>query len=206
MPSSGPPPPPPPPRRPQGGADGGQNKPRFEDGWPKWLIWVVVGAVVLVLSVYSLSSTSDAKKISYSTFMSSVDGGKVKTVTYNNDTGHIAGKYDDGTKFTTTGLIPFPEHDLSVLRAEKVQLTPNTPQTNWLESILPFILMVGLFSLFFMWMMRRSSGQMGGIMSVGRSKAKTYSADSPRTTFADVAVYDGVKTEVREVVEFLKFP
>jgi cell division protease FtsH len=47
---------------------------------------------------------------------------------------------------------------------------------------------------------------MGGIMSIGRSKAKTYSTERPGTTFADVAGYEGVKQEITEVVDFLKHP
>ncbi len=47
---------------------------------------------------------------------------------------------------------------------------------------------------------------MGGIMSIGRSKAKTYSTERPGTTFADVAGYEGVKQEITEVVDFLKYP
>jgi cell division protease FtsH len=45
---------------------------------------------------------------------------------------------------------------------------------------------------------------MGGIMSIGRSRAKVYTTERPRTTFADVAGYEGVKTEIREVVDFLR--
>jgi cell division protease FtsH len=47
---------------------------------------------------------------------------------------------------------------------------------------------------------------MGGIMSIGRSKAKTYSTERPGTTFADVAGYEGVKQDIKEVVDFLKTP
>ena len=55
-------------------------------------------------------------------------------------------------------------------------------------------------------MQRRAQSQMGGIMSIGRSKAKTYSTERPGTTFADVAGYEGVKQEIKEVVDFLKHP
>ena len=58
--------------------------------------------------------------------------------------------------------------------------------------------------LLFVWFQRRAQGQMGNIMSIGRSKAKTYSSERPGTTFDDVAGYVGVKQEVREVVDFLK--
>ena len=47
---------------------------------------------------------------------------------------------------------------------------------------------------------------MSGIMSIGRSKAKTFSSDRPSTTFDDVAGYTGVKQEISEVVDFLKTP
>jgi len=49
-------------------------------------------------------------------------------------------------------------------------------------------------------------GQAGSIMSVGRSRAKPYQADKPGTTFADVAGYEGVKLEIKEVVDFLRMP
>src|SRR5213079_3037789 len=55
-------------------------------------------------------------------------------------------------------------------------------------------------------MSRRAQGQMSGVMSIGRSKAKLFTTDRPRTTFNDVAGYRGVKQEINEVVDFLKFP
>jgi cell division protease FtsH len=55
-------------------------------------------------------------------------------------------------------------------------------------------------------MQRRAMGQAGNIMSIGRSRAKPYQADKPSTTFADVAGYEGVKQEIREVVDFLRMP
>jgi cell division protease FtsH len=55
-------------------------------------------------------------------------------------------------------------------------------------------------------MQRRAQGQMGSVMQIGRSKAKTYSTEKPGTTFADIAGYEGVKQEVTEVIDFLKNP
>ena len=65
---------------------------------------------------------------------------------------------------------------------------------------------MAIFVGFFWCMQRRAQSQMGGIMSIGRSKAKTYSTERPGTTFADVAGYEGVKQEITEVVDFLKTP
>ena len=59
---------------------------------------------------------------------------------------------------------------------------------------------------FFVWMQRRAAGQMGNVMSIGRSRAKAYTQDKPSTTFADIAGYEGVKQEIKEVVDFLRMP
>ena len=58
-----------------------------------------------------------------------------------------------------------------------------------LSIFLPVMLIIG----FFVWMQRRAQGQMGGVMSIGKSKAKSYDADRPSTTFDDIAGYEGVK-------------
>ena len=68
--------------------------------------------------------------------------------------------------------------------------------------ILPFAILGGIFY----YISRKAQGQMGSIMSIGRSKAKLYSTERPSTTFDDVAGYDGVKLEISEVVDFLKTP
>ena len=47
---------------------------------------------------------------------------------------------------------------------------------------------------------------MGAVMNIGRSRAKVYNTDKPKTTFADVAGYGAVKEEITEVVDFLKVP
>ena len=73
---------------------------------------------------------------------------------------------------------------------------------NLIPLLLPFILIMG----FLVWMNKRASGQMGNMMSIGRSRAKAYNADRPSTTFADIAGYEGVKTEIKEVVDFLRMP
>ena len=83
-------------------------------------------------------------------------------------------------------------------------LSFTTPGTNWLVSLLPDIVLGAFFIILILWMARRAQGQMGGIMSIGRSRAKVYTTERPRTTFADVAGYDGVKMEIREVVDFLR--
>ena len=92
------------------------------------------------------------------------------------------------------------------MRENDVDVEYTTPSPNWFISLLPFLLPMVILVGFFWFMQRRAQSQMGGIMSIGRSKAKTYSTERPGTTFADVAGYEGVKQEIKEVVDFLKTP
>ena len=112
----------------------------------------------------------------------------------------------DGTRFSSEGPVELPETDLALLRERGVAIEFHTDRPNLLVSLLPFLLPFGLIFLLFWWMQRRAQGQMSGIMSIGRSKAKTYTTERPSTKFDDVAGYEGVKQEITEVVDFLSAP
>jgi cell division protease FtsH len=145
--------------------------------------------------------------LGFEEFVSQVEDGKVDEVNLNNTTLTITGTFTDGSKFSTTAPPGFPnESDRELLRTKGVDFKPTTPQTNWFVSLIPLLLPFILIIGFLVWMNRRAAGQMGSMMSIGRSRAKAYSADRPSTTFADIAGYEGVKTEIREVVDFLRMP
>ncbi len=77
-----------------------------------------------------------------------------------------------------------------------------------LISILPFLLIIGVW----IFLMRRMSGSGGGgaggqIFSIGKSKAKLFDEKKDtRTSFKDVAGLEGAKEEIQEIVEFLRNP
>jgi cell division protease FtsH len=168
---------------------------------------VLAGVFVSVLLMSTLFHASTGTKLSYSEFLSQAAKGEVSSITYTNGSAHISGKYKTGKTFSTTGFAAqFPEADLAALRKDKVAIVVKTSEPNLLETWLPTIILILLVVGFFIWMQRRSQGQMGNIMSIGRSRAKTYSSERPGTTFADVAGYESVKQEITEVVEFLKYP
>jgi len=223
MSESTPPPPPPPPspeaprrtRRPASTAQkSGSNRPdQSPDGkngrpaMPKWSPWVLLGIILLLIFGPQLLPGPDREKIGFEDFITQVNAGKVDEVKLNNTTLGITGSFTDGSEFSTTAPPGFPnESDRELLRAKGVDFVPTTPQSNWLVSLIPLLLPFLLIMGFLVWMNRRASGQMGNVMSIGRSRAKAYNADRPSTTFADVAGYDGVKTEIKEVVDFLRMP
>ena len=199
------PPPPPPPPRDQRGI--GRSF-RGDQGMPKWGLWVLLGLTLMIVLSSSFAGGTSNEKISYSDFMAQVREGKVDTVEIDNTNGGISGELADGTEFRTTGPLDggIPDADLTVLREQDVKVEYKTPQPSLFASLLPFLIPVGIFVAFFWFMQRRAQSQMGGIMSIGRSRAKTYSTERPGTTFADVAGYDGVKQDIKEVVDFLKTP
>jgi cell division protease FtsH len=173
---------------------------------PKWAIWAIVAAVVVLAFGSQLVATPPGDKLTYTEFLVQVRNGDVKQVVINNSTNIISGTLQSGTKFTTTGSVNLSDADEQLLKQMGVDYSFKTPQANWITSLLPIILPFAFVIAFFMWMQRRAMGQAGSIMSVGKSKAKAYQADKPSTTFADIAGYDGVKLEIKEVVDFLRKP
>jgi cell division protease FtsH len=215
------PPPPPPPLPGRGRSPGpkpkakpkGQASPESGDsarkgGWPRWLIWVLVGVLVATVILPQLLPSDEGDAITYTEFMEQIADGNVESITINNGTAAISGEFADGTKFTTIGGGDrgMSDSDELLAREKGVKIDFDMPSNNWFLSILGLMLPVMLIIGFFVWLQRRAQGQMGGVMSIGRSKAKAYDADKPSTTFADIAGYEGVKTEINEVVDFLRMP
>jgi cell division protease FtsH len=176
-----------------------------DQNW-RWLIVLVIVVIVVVLFGGSLFSHSTSTALSYSQFTSDAQSKLISTITIDNNNGVITGKLKSGTSYTTTG----PEYpttaDETVIRNSGAAVSYTTPGSSilplLLEFVLPFVLIIGIF----IWIQRRAAGQMSGIMSIGRSRAKLYTTERPRTTFVDVAGYVGVKQEISEVVDFLKSP
>jgi cell division protease FtsH len=172
------------------------------------VLWVLAGLLLATVLVPSLLPDDNGDDLTYTEFIAAVEDGQVESVTINNQSGEIKGEFTDGTKFTSTGggERGLSEADEALLAEQGVDISFTTPSSNWFLSVLGLLLPVLLIIGFFVWMQRRAAGQMGNVMSIGRSRAKAYSADKPSTTFADIAGYEGVKQEITEVVDFLRMP
>ncbi len=147
-----------------------------------------------------------SEKLKWSEFLVQVDAGNVKEVTINNGTRTVTGEFTTGDEFTSTADTQITDGDKERLEANNVSYGYKAPENNWWASLITLLLPFALIIGFLIWMQKRASGQMGNVMSIGRSRAKAYSADKPSTTFADIAGYEGVKMEIKEVVDFLKMP
>ncbi len=193
--------PPPQPRRP---APTGPSRPE-----PNWRIAGFVLVILIALAVILPGWGGDSgatQKLSYNQVIAAAQEGQVTEAKINNDTGKITGTLKDDKKFSVSGPRPIPDEVEKTLRENVAKLEfTNETSSVWL-SLLPTLLFFGLGIGFLVWMNRRAAGQMSGIMNVGRSRAKVYTTERPKTTFDDVAGYIGVKQEINEVVDFLKSP
>jgi cell division protease FtsH len=162
------------------------------------------------LAFHSYGGGTPAKSFSYTGFVNEVTTDRVATATINS-TGSVSGKLRGGAAYTSQIPTALNDDALSALLVQhKVEVRGSNPGKSTLLStflsLLPLLLIVGIF----VWIGRRGSkqltGRLGGIMGIGKSKATVYDEDRPATQFADIAGYEGSKAEVMEVVDFLKHP
>ena len=167
-------------------------------------LWFAAGLLLLmVLANVVRAVVGQGEELQYSQFKSLLGEGRVSEVVIS--AGPIDGTYQNAAK----AMVPFytvPVEDpklLELLESKNVQYKAKVDSrwlTELLSWVLPVLLIVGLWLFFF----RRMSGAEGGIMSFGRSRAKIFSEDDVKVSFADVAGVDEAAEELREIVEFLK--
>ena len=181
---------------------------------PRWRFWLLpagLAVAALLFFVHAGASGTPARDFSYTSFVSEVTANKVSTATITS-AGAVTGTLTGGTAYTSQ--IPTALNDTSLsalLLGHKVTVTGTSPSTTSVLSYLFPILWIGFIVGAFVWMSRRSrkqlgGGGLGGIMGIGRSRAKVYDEEKPSTRFSDIAGYEGSKAEVTEVVDFLKHP
>ena len=206
------------PGRPQG--PGGQKQPdngrnknngKKQGGGKSILVFLVITLIVMLATniVTSMVKDTTEREITYNQFINMVDRGEVESVEIGSNRIDINLKNQPipGVKITCyTGIMDDPTLTDRLLKAG-VQCTKTVPDNssylilNIVANVLPLV-MIGFIFYFFM----RRMGSGGGVMGVGKSKAKVYGEKETGVTFQDVAGQDEAKESLQEVVGFLEDP
>ncbi len=185
------------------------------------LIYIIVLAGLIFLMVYLIGQTTkSSSEYSYSDIMNYFDNYQVSKYDFDLGTGQLNMTVnDDGNSKQISYTVPNVSVFLDevqmgddVYREKYNEKNPDAPleveyyriqDNSWLLNLLPTLLIVVLMIAFFFMMMRQAGG--GGKINTF-SKANIKNTSNRNTTFADVAGADEEKSELAEVVDFLKNP
>ena len=171
-----------------------------------WYVFLALWGVILIHEVWV--RFTQIQEIPYSQFQSYLANGRVQEIriTQNYINGVLKEpKEGEQKQFITVRVEP----DLAdALASQKVKFSGQIESTflrDLLSWVVPALVFVGIW-IFVMRRFADKQGLGGGFMSIGKSKAKIYVENEVKVKFDDVAGVDEAKTELQEVVEFLKTP
>ena len=183
------------------------------------LIFILIAAFALTIfgnQIFRLLMNSREKEVSYDAFLSAVQEDKVESAKISSDSIEFTLKKEyqkNGEKNYYTGLLPMVELTELVNTMQEKGVTIESVASedattsfliNWV--LMPALLFAGLLLLARLFLSRSGGGGLGGIGSIGKSRAKVYMEKETGVTFRDVAGQDEAKESLAEIIDFLNNP
>ena len=175
----------------------------------KIAVWLVVALVLFTVFKQFDSRTSTSGFVAYSDFLEQVRSNQIRSAVIPEGIsgGEIVAETMDGKRVRTnaTNLDRGLVGDL-IANNVKFDVKPREEGSLLMTLLVswgPMLLLIGVWVYF---MRQMQGGGKGGAFSFGKSKARLLDENTNTVTFADVAGCDEAKEEVKEVVDFLKYP
>ena len=170
------------------------------------ILYVIAGLLLLgaILS-FAATGTGKVADVTLSQAVEQVNKGEVENIIVEGDKLTLTLK--DGTKEMTfkEASATLKDYGIDVSKVKVETKDPNDSSGRWLDIVLAFLPIVIIIG-FFYFMMKQAQGSNNQAMSFGKSRARVFGLEKGKVTFADVAGAIEAKTELQEIVEFLKFP
>jgi cell division protease FtsH len=171
-----------------------------------WYILIAVLAILIVQAIFQ--EARETEYLPYSQFRAYLEQGKVDELVITE--GRIVGTLKEAApgepeRFVTTRVDPEFAQELEKHGVEFRGGSDENFFTTLLSWVLPALIFFGIW-IFLLRRMAMGGMGAGGLMSVGKSKAKIYVEKDTKTALADVAGVDEAKAEVQEIIDFLKDP
>jgi cell division protease FtsH len=182
------------------------------------LLFILLTTFFLLLSLFLIErDLYRYDKVTYFEFKTLLREGKVQDVVIKKK--EIYGKFLESAADTLSQIRKTPvkvgayfktvypdDPELFKLLEEKGINYEVKPDSNLWVTVLSWVLPFVLLFLFWIFLLRRFAGPDGGLMSIGKSKAKVYVEKEIKVTFQDVAGVDEAVEELKEIIEYLKNP
>jgi cell division protease FtsH len=168
------------------------------------VVWIIIALVLMMVFNNFGTKTTDTKQIEYSTFYQAVKQGQIQKVTIEGRT--IRAQKKTG-EIITTYSPGDPEIINDLLKAQiTVESRPPEQQSLLMQIFISWFPMLLLFGILVFFMRQMQGGGGKGALSFGKSRARLIEEDQVKVTFNDVAGCDEAKSEVSELVDFLRDP